>query len=740
MLAQPNYLRALPHDLSAGVVVFLVALPLCLGIALASGAPLLSGLVAGIVGGLLVAWLSGSHTSVSGPAAGLTAVVAAQIQSLGSFEAFLVAVVLAGAIQIGLGVMKMGALAVFFPSSVIKGLLSAIGIILILKQIPHLFGHDPDWLGDMSFRQVDGANTFTEIFATIFDVHPGATVVGLGSLALLLVWDRTPLKNSVVPGPLFVVVAGVLMAVGLEQIGGVWQIAGAHLVQVPVTESLSGFAAALPTPDFSALTHPAILTASVTIALVASLETLLNLEAVDKLDPKQRVSPPNRELLAQGVGNMTAGLAGGLPITSVIVRSSVNIGSGAQTRVSCFVHGILLAGLVVAMPGLLNLIPLSCLAAVLMVTGFKLAAPRLFRQMWREGRTQFLPYVGTVAAIVLTDLLVGILIGMAVAVFFILQNNLKRPLRKINERHVGGEVMRIELAPQLSFLNRASLTQAFQELPPGSHVVLDARNTVYMDPDIMDLIRDFETEIAPAHAIDVSVLGFKEHYDIDDRVTYVDVTTREIQDRASPKDVLQMLQAGNERFVTGQTVSRDARRQIDGTSTAQYPLAVVLACMDSRIATEMIFDLGLGDIFSVRVAGNIASEQALGSIEYGCAIAGAKLLLVLGHTRCGAVTATVDLVDRGPAALAPGDLEHLPAITGPIAESVRAETETATDRNAHNEEFVRRVSVVNVQRTMRELRERSTTLRTMIEDGRVLLAGGLYDVTTGEVEFLDSST
>ncbi|HEM47138.1 MAG TPA: SulP family inorganic anion transporter, partial [Alphaproteobacteria bacterium] len=255
MLAQPNYLRALPHDLSAGVVVFLVALPLCLGIALASGAPLLSGLVSGIVGGLLVAWLSGSHTSVSGPAAGLTAVVAAQIQALGSFEAFLVAVVVAGAIQVGLGLMRMGALAVFFPSSVIKGLLSAIGIILILKQIPHLFGHDPDWLGDMSFRQVDGANTFTEIFATIFDVHPGATVVGLGSLALLLVWDRTPLKNSIVPGPLFVVVAGVAMAVGLEQIGGAWQIAGAHLVQVPVTESLSDFAAALPTPDFSAITH-----------------------------------------------------------------------------------------------------------------------------------------------------------------------------------------------------------------------------------------------------------------------------------------------------------------------------------------------------------------------------------------------------------------------------------------------------------------------------------------------------
>jgi len=350
-----------------------------------------------------------------------------------------------------------------------------------------------------------------------------------------------------------------------------------------------------------------------------------------------------------------------------------------------------------------------------MVTGFKLANPKLFRQMWADGRNQFLPFFVTVAAIVLTDLLIGILIGLAVALVFILQSNLRSPLRRIAERHVGGEVMRVELGNHLSFLNRASLIELLHGMPHGSHVVLVARNTVYMDHDIRDLVREFETEIAPAHDIDVSLVGFRDRYDFDDRITYVDVTTREVQDQATPEDVLQMLVDGNERFVRGQPVTRDPRRHVDGTQNDHYPLAVVLACTDARIATEMIFDVGLGDLFSVRVAGNVASEEALGSMEYGCAMAGAKLLLVLGHTRCGAVTATVDHVVRGPAALAPGDLENLGTITGPIAESVGAENETVSERHAGNREFVERVTVLNVRRTMREIRDRSATLRRIAE-------------------------
>ena len=570
MTEHSNYLKNLPQDLTAGVVVFLVALPLCLGIALASNAPLISGLVAGIVGGILVAWLSGSHTSISGPAAGLSAIVAAQVQQLG-FEAFLLAVILAGGIQLVLGLIRAGSLAAFFPGSVIKGLLSAIGIILILKQIPHLFGHDPNWLGDLSFSQLDNQNTFTELFEMLFHIHLSATLIGLSSLVILIFWDRSLLKKLPVPAPLFVVILGIGMVYGFAILGETWTVGVAHLVQVPVSNSWGNFFSTLQAPDYSAISNPAVLVAAITVAIVASLETLLNLEAVDKLDPQKRVSPPNRELLAQGVGNMTCGILGGLPITSVVVRSSVGLNSGSETRMACFFHGVLLFGLVLMLPRLLNLIPLSCLAAILMVTGFKLATPKLFREMWAEGLTQFIPFLVTIIAIVLTDLLIGIIIGMVVAIFFILQNNLKRPLRKIHEKHVGGEVLRIEFASQLTFLHRASLLKTLYAIPHHSQVVLDAGNTDYMDADIIDLLQEFETEIAPAHHITLSLVGFKEAYQLDDRITYVDVTTREIQKQATPQQVLQLLKDGNERFVSGQPVTRDSQREVEGTSNGTIP-------------------------------------------------------------------------------------------------------------------------------------------------------------------------
>ena len=366
----------LPRDLTAGLVVFFVAVPLCLGIALASGAPLFSGVLAGIVGGILVGMLSGPHTSVSGPAAGLTAIVAAQIVSLGSFPAFLLAVVLAGLIQIGLGLARAGFIAAFFPSSVIKGLLAAIGVILILKQIPHLFGHDPDPEGDEAFQQPDHETTFSELARTIGDIHPGAAAIGLVSIAVLIVWGRWQrLKNSTVPAPLIVVLLGVGISQLFRQLGGEWVIEPSHLVQVPVADSRAGFFGFLQSPDFSQWSNPAVYTAAVTLAAVASLETLLCLGAVDKLDPQQRTSPPSRELLAQGIGNVTVGLIGGLPITSVIVRSSVNINADGKTKLAAVVHGVLLLVSVAFLPVWLNLIPLSCLATILLVNGGQTGQP-----------------------------------------------------------------------------------------------------------------------------------------------------------------------------------------------------------------------------------------------------------------------------------------------------------------------------------------------------------------------------
>lgn len=729
---------AVLRDLAAGLVVFLVALPLCLGVALASDAPLFSGLLAGIVGGILVGALSGSNTSVSGPAAGLTAVVAAQIASLGSFPTFLLALALAGLIQIGLGAVRAGFIASFFPSSVIKGLLAAIGVILILKQIPHLVGHDPDPEGDLAFRQPDQHNTFSEIAEALGNAHAGAALIGVVSVAVLVAWDRwKPLKRSGVPAALVVVLLGVGISLWLRALGGRWAVGPGHLVQVPAADSLAGFFGFFQSPDFSQWSNPAVYLAAVTIAAVASLETLLNLEAVDKLDPQQRASPPSRELLAQGVGNLVVALIGGIPITSVIVRSSVNVNAGGKTKLAAIVHGVLLLVSVAFLPAWLNLIPLSCLAAILLVTGCKLVSPAMLWGTWREGRYQFVPFALTVAAIVLTDLLVGVLIGLAAAAAFILHSNARRPIRRYVERHLDGDVLRVELANQVSFLNRAALEKVLREAPPGGKVLLDASGTHYLDPDVLDLIRDFKDQVAPAHGVQVSLRGFREKYQLSDEIQYVDYSTRELQERLTPAQVLQILREGNERFRTGRRLTRDLDRQLDATARGQNPLAVVLSCIDSRTPAELIFDLGLGDVFSVRVAGNVTSRKILGSMEYGCAVAGAKLILVVGHTQCGAVGAAVGMAcSEGPEHA--GGCEHLGSIVSEILRSVdgpacrRLEGSSAEERA----DFVDAVARRNVLRAVGEVVQNSRTIRELAREGRVAVAGAIYDVASGEIEFL----
>jgi carbonic anhydrase/SulP family sulfate permease len=733
---------SLAKDLAGGLVVFLVALPLCLGIALASGAPMLAGLVSGVVGGLLVAWLSGSHTSVSGPAAGMVAVVLAQVAALGSYEAFLVAVILAGAIQILLGALRAGFIAAFFPSNVIKGLLAAIGVILILKQIPHVVGHDANPEGDMGFLQSDGQNTFTELFSSLVNLEPGATVIGLVSLAVLLAWDRSRFKNSLVPAPLVVVLLGVAVNQAMRSAGSSWTIEASHLVQVPTAASLGEFFQALPSPDLKAFGDPAIVMAAITIAAVASLETLLNLEAVDKLDPRKRVSPPNRELMAQGAGNMVSGLLGGLPLTSVIVRSSVNINAGAATRLSAFFHGVLLCLLVLFAPAWLNKIPLASLAAVLLFTGLKLSSPALFRQMWAEGRSQFVPFIVTTAAIVFTDLLTGVLIGLATSLAFILHSNYRRPLLRFMEHHAGGDVLRIEFANQVSFLNRAVLEQALDSVPANGHVVLDARNTDYVDPDILDLIEDFRRQTAPARNLKVSLVGFKDRYVMEDEIQYVDVSTREVQAQLTPERVLQFLKEGNERFVTGRRLTRDLARQVDATSAAQYPMAVVLSCIDSRSPVELIFDMGVGDAFVIRIAGNVAKEKVLGSMEFACAVAGARLVLVMGHTSCGAVKAAVDLFETGDTASKATGCEHLDALVNEIQKSIVPGTKPHGDWVTKETKliYVDDVAKRNVARTIAYIRSASRTLRELEAAGKIAIVGSMYDIKTGRVSYLEETT
>ncbi len=726
-------------DLKSGLVVFFVALPLCLGIALASGAPLLSGLLAGIVGGILVGLFSGSHTSVSGPAAGLSAVVAAQILSLGSFSAFLMAVILAGLIQVALGLAKGGFIAAFFPSSVIKGLLAAIGVIIVLKQIPHLVGHDSDPEGEMSFFQPDLQTTFSELISMFGDFQLGAALIGLVSIAILVLWDKwKPLKTSLFPAPVAVVLFGIGAGLWFEQLGDPWLIKPSHLVQVPVAGDVGEFLRLLPRPDFSQWANPAIYTAGVTLAIVASLETLLNLQAVDRIDPHQRTSPPSQELVAQGIGNVACGLVGGLPITSVIIRSSVNVNAGGKTKLAAIIHGTLLLVSVPLLPTWLNTIPLSCLAAILLMTGIKLASPALMKQMWSEGRYQFIPFAATVTAIVFTDLLIGIVIGLVVAIGFILNSNMRRPVRRFVEKHLGGDVVHIELANQESFLNRAALSQVLAEVPRNGRVLLDAQNTDYIDPDVLALIRDFKEQAGPAHGIDVSLIGFRSEYKLGDQIQYVDYSTRELQDALTPQQVLQILKEGHERARTGRRLTRYFSHQVRATAEGQHPLAVALSCIDSRTPVELIFDLGMGDIFSIRIAGNITSRKVLASAEYACAVAGAKLMLVIGHTRCGAVSAAVKFLGSRLTAAEATGCQHLDSIVNEIQRSADGVPSQAAGEppSAEALAIVDAVARENVLRVVKEIRRQSRTLDGLVRERRIAIVGAMYDVVTGDIEFL----
>lgn len=504
-------------DLAAGLVVFFVALPLCLGIALASGAPLFSGVVAGVIGGIVVGTLSKSHLSVTGPAAGLTALVLAAITDLGAYNVFLCAVIVAGTIQLGLGFLKAGSIANYLPSNVIEGMLAAIGVIIVLKQIPHAVGFDRDFEGDEAFLESAGGNTFSAIRDAMGFITPGAVVVTLVSIAILLLWSRVEVlkRLKLLPGPLVAVVAGVALNELFVSSGSMLAISNEHLVKLPATDSISGFLAQFATPDFSAFADGRVWKHGVVIAVVASIETLLCLEAVDRLDPMKRFSPPNQELKAQGVGNIVSGLLGGLPMTSVIVRSSANVNAQAKTKLSTIIHGALLLLCVALIPMGLNRIPLASLAAILILTGLKLAQPALFRKMWRNGPEQFVPFAVTILAVVFTDLLTGVALGLAVSVFLILRENLKSPYFFQRQEYHDGDIIHIQLAQEVTFLNKAAIKMTLEHLPPKSRVLIDATNALYLDYDVIELIKEFRDIKAPEREIRLDLLGFKEHYSIE---------------------------------------------------------------------------------------------------------------------------------------------------------------------------------------------------------------------------------
>ncbi len=487
--------KYIKNDLPASVVVFFVALPLCLGIALASGAPAFSGMIAGIIGGIVVGGLSGSKIGVSGPAAGLAAIVLTAIGTLGGYENFLVAVVLGGVIQLLFGILRFGIIGYYFPSSVIKGMLTGIGIIIILKQIPHFFGYDADPEGDFAFFQIDGENTFSELFNAFNNISLGATIIGFIGLAILLLWSNILSKKGkifqIIQGPLVAVVIGIIYFYATQG-NNTYGIRADHLVSVPIPDNFDAFIGQFSTPNFAAITNPDIWIVAFTIALVASLETLLCVEATDKLDPHNNVTPTNKELLAQGTGNIISGLIGGLPITQVIVRSSANIQSGGRTKLSAIIHGFLLLISVILIPTLLNKIPLAVLAAILLIVGYKLAKPALFLQMYKLGWKQFIPFTVTVVGIVFTDLLIGIAMGLAVGIVVILIKSYQNShFLHIEDNSNGVSKIKMTLAEEVTFFNKGAILKELDKLPENSYLDLDVRKTRYLDNDIIEILDDF---------------------------------------------------------------------------------------------------------------------------------------------------------------------------------------------------------------------------------------------------------
>ncbi|MBU6141451.1 MAG: SulP family inorganic anion transporter [Proteobacteria bacterium] len=613
----------LRYDLPASIVVLFVALPLCLGIALASGVPLFSGIISGIIGGVVVGIASGSRFGVSGPAAGLVTIVLTYSLSLGSFESFLVATILAGIIQTVMGYMRLGTIAYYIPTSVIKGMLAGIGIIIVIKQIPHALGYDHEVPGNFEFLS---QGSMFNLEDALFYLTPAVTMISIISMTILVLWDGILSRRhnffKMLQGPIVIVAAGILM-------NSAMQLEAHHIVQIPIIKSFSELFSLFIFPNLEALKNPQVYEVALILAITASVETLLSVEAIDKLDPAKHVTNTNRELKAQGLGNIIAGLIGGLPITQVIVRSSANLSFGAKTKKSTILHGLLLMIAVISVPKFLNMIPLASLACILLVLGYKLAKPTIFKKVYHSGWHDFLPFLATVIGVVGLDLLKGVGIGIVIA-----------------------------LICRAKKSDEASLTQ-------------------------------------------------------------------EERDSITPEVAVKLLKEGNQRFVQNLKVNRNLLKQVNDTSKTQNPFAFVLSCIDSRTSAELIFDQGLGDIFSCRIAGNVLNDDIVGSMEFACQIAGTKLIMVLGHSECGAIKGACNDVEMG----------KFTGLLKKIKPSVKAAKLIKGNKKFHDLDFVDKVGAINVERVAKQITKESKIIHDLEKKGKIVIISGMYDVATGVVDF-----
>ena len=712
-------------DISAGIAIFFIAIPISMGIALASGAPLFSGLIASIIGGILVAPLSGSALGISGAAAGLVALMISDIEMLG-FSTFLLVVMLAGVLQILMGLLRLGSIAHYFPSSVVKGMLSGVGIIIFLKQIPHAVGYDSDYEGDLSFFQNDNNSTLTELSNMLEFFSPTAICITLMSLVILILWERPRLKKSnffqVLHGTLVTAAIGIFTNAFLQTFYPDLALKESHLVNLPVVTNMGELLAQMHTPDFSQLANSDVYFSALMLAFLASLETLLAVEAVDRLDHYRRVTPTNHELIVQGVGNITSGLLGGLPMTQVVIRSSINIQSGAKTKFSGFVSGFLLLLTVLLIPDLLNKIPLASLASILLVVGYKLARPRVFKKMYHAGMYHFIPFCATILALIFTNLLIGIVIGFATALLSILLENYKSSLT-FHETRKGNKII-FRLPEHVSFLNKAIIKRTLEQLPSHSEVFIDATRSKYLDYDVFEVIRDFKKE-ASFKNIQLYLENMR-GFGVLPPVENARAHTYESQQSLTPKQVLDLLKEGNADFVNNLKANRNLLEQVNDTQQGQFPIAIILSCMDSRTSTELIFDQGLGDVFSTRVAGNIVNDDILGSMEYACQVAGSKLIVVLGHTHCGAIKGACNQVK----------LDHLTGLLDKIEPAVQLIcAENHVTEIGHDNVLIQKVAERNVELMVAQIKQRSRVLNDLLQRGTIGIVGGMYDVETGEVQF-----
>ncbi|HCA89584.1 MAG TPA: carbonic anhydrase [Legionellales bacterium] len=713
-------------DTLASLVVFLIALPLYLSLAWAAGVPWYAGIISGMVGGLVVGLISQSQVSITGPSVALSAIVITAIHQLHHVPSLMLAIMLAGILQLCMGYLRVGFIADYLPSNVIEGLLCAVGMLLILKHIPWALTFSPNFIS-LKAQLIEGTNhfTFTPLNHLFYQINLGAVIITGASIFVLYLLKIKRVKLTYLSIPLIFILIGLILNEFFIFTHSAFIQTQPFLINLPANFNMYHFLAHHELPNWQAWQNPYVYLFALLIAFSASIESLFNLKASEKLDKKKRYCSKSRELIAQGMGNITSGLLGGLPVATLVSQTAVNIEARACSRYAARIYGLLFLATLMIWPYWLNKIPLASIAMVLMYVGYQLTKPIIFKNYYHQGMDRFIPFIVTFISILAFNILVGTVIGLVCSLFIILKHNSQTRLDVIKEQYPSGTTYRLLLPQHLSFLKRASFMAELYSIPSNTQLIIDARYSDFIDKEIIELIEEFRQEHAPLKAIALNLIGFKPQYAIHDYIDFINITTYDAQTSVRAFEVLRLLKEGNMRFIEEKRINRSPRIDVHYTAPKQYPMGIILGCIDSRVPVETIFDMGVGDLFCARVAGNVMNDDMLASIEYACHVAGAKLIVVLGHTRCGAVQAACDHVQTG----------HITQLLAKLNPVLAAETTFIEERTSQNTQFVQRITTLNVAHTVNQLYERSDILKNAIQKNEIGIVGAIYDVETGCVQF-----